>query len=125
MPTSTRSQAILSEHKRNGVWVVPEAYLATAVVGSVEIDLREASFEQPEVTISCSALLGEVKIRVGADVVVIDEVNTILGECTVKTSKGVAPMPQHGRVLRVRGTAFLGAVNIERLAPGDKRLRRF
>lgn len=125
VPTTTRSQAILSEQKRNGAWVVPETYVATAVLGSVEIDLREASFERPEVAISCTAMLGEVKIRVGADVVVIDEVNTVLGESTLKSSKGLEPMPRHGRVLRVRGTAVLGSVNIERLAAGDKRLRRF
>ncbi|HET7328482.1 MAG TPA: DUF1707 domain-containing protein [Nocardioidaceae bacterium] len=125
VPTTTRSQAILSEHKRNGVWVVPAAYTATAILGSVEIDLREASFAEPEVVVSCVSLLGEIKIRVGADVVVVDEVNTVLGECSIKSSKGLAPMPQHGRVLRVRGTAFLGSVTIERLAPEDRRLRRF
>lgn len=125
VPTTTRSQAILSEHKRNGVWVVPKTYMATAILGSVELDLREATFEEPEVVISCASVMGEVKIRVGPDVVVVDEVNTILAECTVKSSKGLAPMPQHGRVLRVRGTAVLGSVNIERLGPEDKRLRRW
>jgi hypothetical protein len=34
-------------------------------------------------------------------------------------------MPDRGPVLRVRGTALLGSVSIERLAPGDKRLRRW
>jgi len=125
VPTSTRAQAILAEHKRNGVWVVPSTFTATAVLGSIELDLREASFAEPEVVISCVALLGEIKIRVGEDVVVVDEVNAILGESNLKASKGVAPMPQRGRVLRVRGTAILGSINIERLAPGDRRLRRF
>lgn len=124
VPTSTRSQAILSEHRRKGVWVVPRVYTATAVLGTVNLDLREATFAEPEVAISCTSIMGEIKIRVGEDVVVIDEVNAVLGESTVKSSKSVGPMPSHGRVLRVRGAAFMGSVNVERLAPGEKRPRR-
>lgn len=123
-PTSTRSQAILSEHKRNGVWVVPKVYMATSVLGNVELDLREASFAESEVSISCTSILGEVKIKVPEDVVVVDEVNSVLGECTVKSSKSVGPMPTQGRVLRVGGTVFLGSVTVERLAPGEKRPRK-
>jgi Domain of unknown function (DUF1707)/Cell wall-active antibiotics response 4TMS YvqF len=124
VPTVTRSQAILSEHKRKGPWVVPRAYTATAVLGSVDLDLREATFAETEVSISCTSIMGEVKIRVGEDVVVIDEINAVMGESTVKSSKSVGPMPDHGRVLRVTGTVFMGSVNVERLAPGEKRPRR-
>lgn len=114
VPTTTRSQAILSEHKRTGAWVVPATYTATAVCGSVVLDMREATFAEPEVAVSCASVCGEVKIRVSADVVVVDEVNAVLGESKVKNRRRVAPMPSHGRVLRVRGTVFLGSVTVER-----------
>jgi hypothetical protein len=125
VPTDHRAQAILSEQKRTGRWVVPASYAATSIMGSVLLDLRAATFAEPVVTISCNVIMGEVKIRVGEDVVVVNDVNPILGESDVKSSKGIAAMPDRGPVLRVRGTALLGSVSIERLAPGDKRLRRW
>jgi Domain of unknown function (DUF1707)/Cell wall-active antibiotics response 4TMS YvqF len=124
-PVAHRSQAILGEHKRTGAWTVPGTYTATAIMGSVLVDLRQATFTEPEVTISCTSIMGEVKIRVGSDVVVIAEVNPVLGEFDVRSSRGLAPMPTQGRVVRVRGTAFLGTVSVERLAPDDTRLRRW
>jgi Domain of unknown function (DUF1707)/Cell wall-active antibiotics response 4TMS YvqF len=124
-PVAHRSQAILSEHKRKGAWVVPGSYTATAIMGSVLLDLRQAAFTEPEVTISCTSIMGEIKIRVGADVVVIADVTPVLGEFDVKSSKGLAPMPTQGRVVRVRGTAFMGTVSVERLAPNDTRLQRW
>jgi hypothetical protein len=94
-------------------------------MGSVLLDLRQAAFTEPEVTISCTSIMGEIKIRVGADVVVIADVTPVLGEFDVKSSKGLAPMPTQGRVVRVRGTAFMGTVSVERLAPNDTRLQRW
>src|SRR5215467_5866566 len=46
-PTSF-SVAILSGTKRAGPWLVPPAYTAVAVLGSVELDLRHARFAAAE-----------------------------------------------------------------------------
>lgn len=123
--TATRSQAIFGDQRREGRWVVPGHYTATAVMGSVLLDLREASFEYAEVTISCTVFLGDVKIRVGADVTVVDQVTTILAETKQRSSRDLPPPPPGGPVLRVVGTAVLGDVTVERLAPGERRVRRW
>src|SRR5215510_11638914 len=49
-PTSF-SVAILSGTKRAGPWLVPAAYTAVGILGSVELDLRHARFAADEVTI--------------------------------------------------------------------------
>jgi hypothetical protein len=124
-PTVTRSQAVLGDQRRTGLWVVPTHYTASALLGSVLLDLREASFAEREVTISCTVFLGEVKIRVAPDVTVIDDATTtILGEAKQRTSRDLPPPPPGGPVLRVTGTVVLGEVTIERLAPGERRVRR-
>jgi hypothetical protein len=124
-PTVTRSQAIFGDQRREGRWVVPGYYTATAVMGSVRLDLREATFEQREVTISCSVFMGDVKIRVGPDVSVVDQVTTILAETKLRSSRDLPPPPPGGPVLRVAGTAVFGDVTVERLAPGERRVRRW
>ena len=125
-PTATRSQAILSEQKRNGVWVVPETYTATAVLGSVELDLREAAFAGPEASISCVALMGEIKIPRRR-------------RCRGRRGRQLRPRRELDQVQQgspADATARPGAGGsgvrrswarsvIERLAPGDRRLRRF
>src|SRR5262249_47835998 len=64
VPVVNRSQAILSDQRRDGRWVVPPVYMATAIIGNVRLDLREASFAEPEATISCTVFMGDVRIRV-------------------------------------------------------------
>ncbi len=122
-PTSSRSQAILSEAKRTGVWVVPGRYHATTVLGSVDLDLREASFAEREVEIQCNAVLGEIRIQVAEDVTVVDEVSTILGEVKFKARRRPDRQPDpNGPVVRLTGTTFLGSVNVYRLPAGQSRL---
>lgn len=124
-PAVNRSQAILGEQRREGAWVVPSLYTATAIMGNVLLDLRQAAFATPEVTVACSVLMGEVKIRIAPDVTVIDEVTTILGESRQRSSRDLPPVPYGGPVLRVRGTVVMGEVRIERLALGERRPRRW
>jgi len=124
-PTVYRSQAVFGEQRREGSWVVPATYTATAVLGNVMLDLRAATFAEPRVTISCNAFMGEIKIRVGPDVTVVDEVNTVLAEARQRSSRDLPPVPQGGPVLHVRGTVVMSELTIERLAPGEHKVRRW
>jgi hypothetical protein len=123
-PTVYRSQAILGDQRREGAWVVPRAYTATSVMGSVMLDLREASFAEREAVVSCTVFMGDVKIRVAPDVTVVEEVTTVMADARVRSSAELPPPPGGGPVLYVRGTAVMGDVTVERLAPGEKKLRR-
>ncbi len=124
-PTVHRSQAIFGEQRREGAWVVPATYTATAVLGNVLLDLRAATFAEPRVTISCNAFMGEIKIRVGPDVTVVDEVSTVMAEARQRSSRDLPPVPQGGPVLHVRGTVIMSELTVERLAPGEHKVRRW
>jgi hypothetical protein len=125
MPAFYRSQAVLGDQKREGAWVVPAAYTATAILGSVRLDLRTASFAEHEVTITCTVILGDLTIRIGPDVTVIDDVSTLLADSKQRSSRDLPPVPQGGPVLRLRGTAVMGDIKVERLMPGENRVRRW
>lgn len=124
-PTVYRSQAVFGEQRREGAWVVPPTYTATAVLGNVLLDLRAATFAESRVTIRCNALMGEIKIRVGPDVTVVDEVNTVLAEVRQRSSRDLPPVPQGGPVLHVRGTIVMSELTVERRAPGERKVRRW
>ncbi|MDQ3450597.1 MAG: DUF1707 domain-containing protein, partial [Actinomycetota bacterium] len=49
--------AIFGAATRKGSWVVPRRFQAFAVFGGVEIDLRDATFEDREGTIMANAIL--------------------------------------------------------------------
>ena len=67
-PRSTFSVAIMSCARRMGRWVVPRSYVSVAVMGSVELDLREAQFAEPAVTLHAYTLMGGIQITVPEDV---------------------------------------------------------
>ena len=62
-PRNKFSIAIMSGARRMGSWVLPRQYVAVAVMGGVELDLREARFSEPEVTIQAYTLMGGVEVR--------------------------------------------------------------
>lgn len=110
----TRSQALLSETKRAGAWVVPRTYTVTAVLGNVHLDMTEAAFETTDATVVCTVLLGEVRILVRSDVSVLDETTPVLGEVKVKGHRHTAQPAPVGPTLILRGTVVLGSVTVQR-----------
>jgi hypothetical protein len=109
--TSTASLAIMSQAVRSGEWVVPVHYSATAFMGEVKLDLREASFESGECNIMATALMGAVKIIVPPELTVrIDGVG-IMGEFE-RNADG--PGAVGSPVLRISGLALMGAVEVRR-----------
>ena len=72
-PTHRSSFAMMAETKRKGPWAVGPEHAATAVMGSVVLDLREARFDSREVTINANAVMGEVKVIVNASTAVVVE----------------------------------------------------
>jgi hypothetical protein len=110
--------AVLSGCDRKGDWVLAEQQTAVAVLGGVELDLREARFAARECTINVFALLGGVEITVPEDVTVHISGVGILGGFDHGGSGEGDP---NGPVLRVTGVAILGGVEVKRRS--GKRLR--
>jgi hypothetical protein len=116
-PSYASSVAIMSENKRLGEWVVEGDHTAVAVMGSVLLDLREAAFTAEEVVITATAVMGEVKVIVDAGTrVVVDGVG-IMGEFCEQRARVAFDPDEGGPVVRVRGFALMGSVNVQRRRP--------
>jgi hypothetical protein len=109
--TPTTSVAIMSGTKRAGPWTVPLAYTAVAVMGSVELDLRDARFAANEVTIRAFCLMGGVIITVPDDVAVDVSGIGIMGGFDHKATGPGAP---GAPLVRVAGSAIMGGVEVKR-----------
>ena len=124
VPRFSGSIAVMSETKRVGPWVVPDGHTAFALMGGVVLDLRDARFEAREVTINANAVMGEVKLIVGAGTHVIVEGVAVMGDYTEQRAKVPFDPEVGGPVVRVRGLALMGSVNVQRKGPpGEVRKR--
>jgi hypothetical protein len=116
-PGSGMSVAILGGVDRGGTWVVPPRHSVVAVLGGVQLDLREARFSQREVTIDVFTLMGGVDIMVGDDVEVDVSGFGIMGGFDHRASgPGLPGAPK----VRVVGLALMGGVNVRRGSQLDR-----
>ena len=127
-PRYTSSVAVMSETRRTGPWLIEDGHTAFALMGSVVLDLRDARFEQREVTVNASAVMGEVKILVDAATTVRMEGFGVMGEYSEQRPKVPFDADNPGVTVRVRGLALMGSVHVQRRGrPGEglrKRLGR-
>ncbi len=123
VPGAKREQhfAIMSGINRKGVWVVPEHFSLFAMMGGDELDLREAKFAAPEVVLTINAFMGGAQIIVGPNVRVQVEGTGIMGGYSGPSGLVEAEIDENSPVVRIRGVAIWGGVNVERKhggAPG-------
>jgi hypothetical protein len=110
-PRSKFSVAIMSGARRRGRWVVPRTYVAGAVMGGVELDLREAQFSEPEVTIHAYTVMGGIEITVPEDIDVDVSGIAFMGGFDHNASgPGLPGAPR----VRVIGFALMGGVDVRR-----------
>lgn len=112
--------AFMSGVRRSGRWVVPSHYTVVAVMGGVELDLREARFSQPEVIIQAYALMGGVSITVPEDIEVdVAGIGFMGGFDHQASGPGVPGAPR----LKIIGFAMMGGVDVQR-KPMKRRRQR-
>jgi hypothetical protein len=110
-PRNKFSVAIMSGARRAGRWVVPRSYVSVAVMGGIELDLREAQFSEPEVTVHAYTVMGGIEITVPEDVDVdVSGVALMGGFDHNATGPGVPGAPR----VRVLGFALMGGVDVRR-----------
>jgi Domain of unknown function (DUF1707) len=110
-PASSLAIAIMSGARRAGPWVVPRHFTAVALMGGVELDLRQARFSEPEVTIQAYALMGGVSIVTGDDVEVdVSGFGLMGGFDHTASGPGLPGAP----TVRVVGFALMGGVDVRR-----------
>jgi uncharacterized protein DUF1707 len=119
-PGARSAFGIMSGFQRKGVWVVPEEFTAVAFWGGGQLDLREAKFETPVVTIRAFAVMGGMEILVPEDAEVHVNGFGIMGGFDHRASGvGAAGAPK----VIITGFAFWGGVGVQRRA-SDAELRR-
>ena len=109
--TSEGAFAMLGGFTRKGDWVVPKDFTAFAFMGGGEIDLREARFAEPVVTIHVIAIMGGVEITVPEDVTVRVTGIGIMGAFDHGASATGTP---GGPTIVVNGLALMGGVEVKR-----------
>jgi hypothetical protein len=111
------SIAVMSTTRRAGSWLVEDGSSAFALMGSVVLDMREAQFAGPEVTVTASAVMGDVTVIVDAATRVVVQGVGIMGDYTEHLSQLPAAPEHEGPVLRLRGIALMGSVSVRRKGP--------
>src|SRR4051812_15432325 len=105
--------SFLSSNEKEGGWEMPRKFRALAVLGNVELDLREARIGYGLSTIEAVAVLGNIEIVVPPEIAVDCDGDSLMGSFTLRYNKRTNPSMANGeRVIRVSGTAYVGAVTV-------------
>jgi hypothetical protein len=110
-PGTPASVAIMCGARRAGPWLVPPTYHAVAIMGAVDLDLREATFAAGEVTIRAFCLMGGINITVPEQVAVDVAGLGLMGGFDQSASTPGAP---GAPTIRVVGCACMGGVTVRR-----------
>jgi predicted membrane protein len=88
-------------------------------MGGVLVDLRDAVFEAPETVITVTAVMGGVQVLVPEDVRVVEHGLGLMGgftsACAKSVTQGSRDLPADAPVVRVRGVAVMGGVEVRRV----------
>ena len=127
-PSSDGVVSFLSSTEREGRWPLPRRFRALAVMGNVELDLREADIGLGVSVIEAVAVMGNIEITVPPDVTVESTGDSLLGSFAVKYAKGVSANAATGyKKLHITGTAYAANVEIHVKGPDEPmgaRIRR-
>jgi hypothetical protein len=113
-PTSQGAFAILGGFVRKGNWVVPKDFNVFCLMSGGEIDLRDARFSEPEVSIHVFAIMSGCEITVPENATVRVTGIGIMGAFDhAMTDTGFTGGP----VITISGLAVMGAVDVKRRPP--------
>jgi hypothetical protein len=124
-PASDGVVSFLSSNERQGRWPLPRRFRALAVLGNVELDLREADIGLGVSVIEAVAVMGNIEITVPPDVAVESSGDSLLGSFVVKYAKGVRAGAATGyKKLHITGTAYAASVEVHVKGPDEPILAR-
>jgi hypothetical protein len=112
--------AFLSSTEREGRWELPRHLRALAVLGNVELDLRDAIVGVGLYEIEAVAVLGNVEITVSPEMHVECDGDGVLGSFVLKYEGRVdtaAASREH--TIRVTGTAYAASVTVRVKGPDE------
>ncbi|MDN3357400.1 DUF1707 domain-containing protein [Actinomadura sp. DC4] len=110
-PTATKGTGIIAGFRRTGRWTVGRAFRGLAVIGSGEIDLRDAEFAEGETTINATAIISTITVVVPVDAEVHVGGTGVIGGFG---HGGEGPGTPGGPKITITGLALCGNVRVER-----------
>lgn len=113
-----RITTVLANLERGGQVVVPSRLEVRAVLGNVELDLRDAEFDGGVTEISVDAILGNVEIALPDRVEVENHGSAFLGSFSARRRRGSRRAEAPAATVRITGRAVLGNVEFE--SRGDR-----
>jgi hypothetical protein len=108
---SERTVAVMSGAEKTGRWRADGKHTAVAVMGGIELDLRQAEIVGDELEILAVAVMGGIEIIVPEGISVDVSSLPLMGGIETKLPD-VPPLPG-APVLRVRAIAFMGGIEIK------------
>jgi hypothetical protein len=118
--TRERAVAIMGGVERRGIWVVPEHFSVFCLMGGAELDLRQARFAAPEVTLRINTFMGGANIIVNRSTNVIVHGVGIMGGYSAPRSDPDVQLTADSPTVHVRGVAIMGGVSVVRKGmPGE------
>jgi len=110
--------AVFGGVDRRGSWTVPRRFRVVAMMGGVCLDLREARFPRGVIDLEVKAFFGGVQILVPPGLAVEVHGTAIMGGFQNVNRSPPTPDPD-APLLRVRGVAVMGGVDISMRLPGE------
>jgi hypothetical protein len=110
--------AIFGGVDRRGSWTVPRRFRVVAMMGGAHLDLREARFPRGVIDLEVKAFWGGVQILVPPGLAVEVTGTAIMGGFQNVNRSPPTPDPD-APLLRVRGIAVMGGVDISMRLPGE------
>jgi Cell wall-active antibiotics response 4TMS YvqF/Domain of unknown function (DUF1707) len=111
-------RAIMSSTERRGPWVVPRKIRVLATMSSTVLDFRDARLPAGTVEIDVRAIMSSAEIIVPPGLAVETEGSAIMGTFEHVDRAPAHPDPE-APLLRVRGLAIMGSVEIKMRLPGE------
>ena len=110
--------ALLGGSDRKGAWIPPKKLHTLALMGGAGLDFREAHFGPGVTEVNVLAVMGGVDIIVPPGVTVEASGFGIMGGFEGH-SQTVASADPSAPVLRIRGLAVMGGIDVKMMLPGE------
>jgi hypothetical protein len=124
-PTMSGVVSFLSSTERQGRWQLPRTFRALAVMGNVELDLREAEVGYGVSVIEAVAFIGNIEITIPPEIAVECDGDSLMGTFTLKYEGRANPAAaSRDRIVRVVGSAYAGAVSVNVRGPDEAMLAK-
>jgi hypothetical protein len=115
--SAKRIRSIFANVDRRGGWAVPAELEVAATFGNVELDFRDAHFTAGVIELHARVIFGNLEIIVPPQLAVDCEGSSVLGNIENHGSGAVADPDRP--LLRIRGFAVLGNVEVHTRLPGE------